>query len=377
MAPRRILIDGTSARGGGGFTYLANVLPRLGALAPDTHYRVLLRNARLAGSLPAVSNAELINLPEAGIATRLRHTFFDVPRRVGEWHPDLYFSVSEMAPLRLPCPIIASFRNPNVFTPLRQGWPIGQRTRLATLRWLARLAARTCDRIVFVSEDSARWIGDSLGLAESHRAVIHHGIDAAAWSETPPYRGHPRPYILSVSSIYRYKNYVRLIEAYAELAHREANAPDLVIIGDDQDPPYSEQMTAARAATGELAERIHILGEVPYAQVKSHYAGAELFVFPSYLETFGHPLLEAMAVGIPLVAADIPVFREVAGDAAIYANPYDVSSLATAMRTALRTDRSEKLVRRGSLRIREFTWERTAKQLLELFEATLANARVR
>ena len=111
---------------------------------------------------------------------------------------------------------------------------------------------------------------------------------------------HRPPYILSVSSVYTHKNYVRLIDAYAALGRRRDNMPDLVIIGDVQHPGYLVEMQRARAAAGdELAERIHFVGEVPYADVKAYYAGADLFVFPSYLESFGHPMLEAMASGDP------------------------------------------------------------------------------
>src|SRR5262249_31558451 len=170
------------------------------------------------------------------------------------------------------------------------------------------------------------------------RAVVHHGVDVRAWRAAVP-RGpmHPRPYILSVSSIYRYKNFVRLIEAYAELVDRylDLEVPDLVIIGDDQDAPYARKMEQARAATGDLAAHIHVVGEVPYGEIAAWYRDAELFAFPSHLETFGHPLLEAMAAEVPLVAADIPVFREIAGDAAFYADPFRVDELAAAMAAAL------------------------------------------
>jgi glycosyltransferase involved in cell wall biosynthesis len=187
---------------------------------------------------------------------------------------------------------------------------------------------------------------------------------------------HPRPYILSVSSIYRYKNFVRLIEAYAELVERHLglDIPDLVIIGDDQDPAYARKMEAARAATGDLAAHIHIVGEVPYPEIAAWYRGAELSVFPSYLETFGHPLLEAMAAEVPLVAADIPVFREIAGDAAFYADPHRPEKLAEAMAAAL-LDASarETLVKRGRDRLREYGWDRSANRLLSLFENVLAD----
>jgi glycosyltransferase involved in cell wall biosynthesis len=370
---RRILIDGSMARSGGGFTYLVNILPRMAALAPDDRFRVLLRSERLASSIAPAPNLQIDLLPDGSWAQRLRFTYREVPRLVREWGADLYFSAGESAPLRTACPMIASFRNPNVYTALNQGWSRKQQVRLRLLREISRLSAYSCDRIMFVSEDSARWIGDSLHIPEARRAVVHHGIDATAW--TPPKRSTLAhgSYILSVSSIYRYKNFVRLIEAYAALAHRRDDLPDLVIVGDDQDPEYSARMRSARDAAGELAGHIHLLGEVPYAEIRRYYAGADLFVFPSYLETFGHPLLEAMVSGVPTVAADIPVFREIAGDAAFYADPHKPEALASAMEEALFAPRArEALIKRGRDRVRSFGWDATARRLSELFDEVLA-----
>ena len=284
----------------------------------------------------------------------------------------MFFSAGETAPIWAPCPKIAAFRNPNVFTELDQGWSRKQSLRLTTLLALARVSAWTCDKIMFVSEDSARWIGERLALPEQRRAVVHHGIDAEAWSAPATRSLHPWPYILSVSSIYRYKNFVKLIEAYTQLARGLNDVPDLVIIGDDQDPEYTAKMQAARTAAGDLAEHIHLLGEVPYADIRDWYAGAELFVFPSYLETFGHPLLEAMAARIPVVAADIPVFREIGGDAALYADPHDAASLAGAMRAALESPELRRLLaKRGLEQVRAFSWDRSALRLLQLFREVL------
>jgi glycosyltransferase involved in cell wall biosynthesis len=269
--------------------------------------------------------------------------------------------------------MIASFRNPIPYAPRDPAFDWKQRLRLLGLRAVSRVSARCCDRIMFVSHDSARWIGDLLGVPPRRRAVVYHGIDTAAWAgagrATSPY---PKPYILSVSSVHRHKNYVRLIEAYAELARRRADMPDLVIIGDVQDPGYAVEMQQARNAAGDLAERIAIVGEVPYAEVKAYYGGAQLFVFPSYLETFGHPMLEAMASGIPVVAADVPVFREIGADAASYADPHDTGALARAIEQALFTPLRSELIERGGARVRDFGWDATARRLLSLFDEVLS-----
>ena len=371
----RILVDGTMARGGGGLTYLVNMLPRLTRLSPEDRFLLLLRSDRIASSIPSSPNLTIELLPPVGPAGRLWFTASEGGRIASRWNADLYFSAGESAPAVAPCPRIASFRNPYPFHPIDPEYSAGERIRLRILRALARLSARTCERVLFVSEDSARWIGDAIELPEARRAVVHHGVDAPAWrgagAQAPM---HPRPYILSVSSIYRYKNFVRLIEAYAELVdgYLDLEVPDLVIIGDDQDPPYARKMEAARAATGDLAAHIHIVGEVPYRDIAGWYRGAELFVFPSHLETFGHPLLEAMAAEVPLVAADIPVFREIAGDAAFYADPFRVEELAAAMAAALLDPGArESLVKRGRDRVREFSWDRAAVRLLALFAEVL------
>jgi glycosyltransferase involved in cell wall biosynthesis len=307
--PERILIDAAAARGGGGFTYLVNVLPRLAALAPNTRFRVLVRGSGLASNLPQIENLEICELPSVGLLGRFRFLFLEAPKLARDWGADIYFSVGEYCPLRLSCPSVVSFRNPNIFTELEQGWPLSQRFRLAVLKRLALASARSASRVLFVSEDSAEWIGNSIGLSVDKRAPVQHGIDLDRWrnppvDETKSARSAASmdAGILSVSSIYRYKNYVRLIEAYRLLHDRGISLPDLTIVGDDQDPDYSARMREARDACGELRERIHLVGAVPYREVVDYYRHAQIFVFPSYLETFGHPLLDARAARLPVEA---------------------------------------------------------------------------
>ncbi len=371
---RRFLIDGSMIKRGGGFTHLCNLMPKLARQAPQDHFRVMVADSCVAESIPRADNLEVDFLGSLGLVDRLRFTYREAPRKAASWNADLYFSAGELAPLTAPCPTIATFANPNVFVGGNpQKLLYRQRVRVSLLYGLARLSAARCERIAFVSEDSARWIGDSIGLPERKRAAIHHGIDAAAWRPARGSAAPERSCILSVSTIYPYKNYVRLIEAYAEMARRHPGAPDLVIIGDDMDPTYSRKIEAARAATGDLADCIHFPGEVPHAEIRRYYQRAALCVFPSFLETFGFPLLEAMASEAPLVASDLPVVREVAADAAFYADPFDSRSLARAMEAALVTPGArEVLVKRGRARVERFTWERTAHRLLNLFQTVLA-----
>ncbi|MDG2051209.1 MAG: glycosyltransferase family 1 protein [Myxococcota bacterium] len=373
LAKKRIVIDAAMVRRGGGFTHLVNVLPELISEAPTTRFLVLVRGNSVASSLPESPNLDLEVLPDANLAQRIRFQFDEAARLSRRYHADLYYSVAETAPRGLACPLVVSFRNPNVFTSLEQNWGFYQSLRLPALRRAAIRTARRAHRVIFVSHDSARWIGDSIGLAQNRRSVIHHGIDPEPWRSAGPARNQERTGILSVSSIYRYKNFVRLIEAWKHVAEQRENAPTLTIVGDIVDRSHSRDMAAARLRCGPLAEKVHLAGAVPYGEMAQYYRQSEIFVFPSYLETFGHPLLEAMASELPVIAADINVFREVAGEAALYCDPFDTNSIAAAINRVLdELPLRERLIDSGNARVGHFTWPVTARRTLEVLTEVLS-----
>lgn len=371
---RRFVIDGSMVRGGGGHTYLANVVPRLSQRAPQHRFLVLIRSAGLADVLRAGPNVEIRKLPEVGLAGRLAHEMFGATRLAKEWGADLWFSAAESGPWWPRIPLVVAFRNPNLFA-RDLGWGIADLLRLWLLRGLAGRSARTASAVLFVSADSARWIGDDVSLPPAKRHVVHHGVDPARWAGADRPEGAPSACILSVSSVYRYKNFVRLIEAFARVADRLDGEPDLVIVGDDQDPEYFAEMVRARAATGALASRIHLVGAVPYEEIPGYYRGAGLFAFPSLLETFGHPLLEAMAAGVPVVASDTPVSREIGGDAARYADATDAAALGHELAAVWQSPAlREQLVEKGRQRLAEFTWDASVDRLVALLDATASRA---
>jgi glycosyltransferase involved in cell wall biosynthesis len=369
---RRFILDGSMVWGGGGYTFLTGIVPWLARLAPDDDFRVFVRNPLCLDSLPELPNLEVELLRGSGFVDRLRFTTLQAPRIARAWNADLLFSFGEHAPLRSPCPAIASFQNANVFTQLEQGWAWYDVLRLRILRTLAGLSARRCARILFVSRDSAHWMGDAIGLPEEKRIWLHHGLDLEQWipDSSDPERA-PGP-ILSVSSIYRYKNYLRLMQAYALLLQRGLPLPDLVIVGDDQDSEYLVRMKELKQSLGEIGERIHLREGVPYEEIREQYAAAQLFVFPSYLESFGIPLIEALASGLPVVASDMPVFREIAGDAPYYVDPHDTESIAGGIEHLLFDPEARRShAQRSRERAREFSWEQSARRLLEAFAGVL------
>jgi glycosyltransferase involved in cell wall biosynthesis len=242
---------------------------------------------------------------------------------------------------------------------------------------LAKRTARRAARIITASETWRIPIARTLGVAPERIAIVPHGVSDRfrALAETrlagaAANRRADGPW-LSVSTVYRYKNYLRLIEAMSLLRGRGKAGRGLVIIGGDADPGYSRLLRSEIARRG-LERDVTLIGEVGYEAVTSHYGRAAALVFPSYLESFGHPLLEAMSAGVPVAASDIPVFRELAGEAVLYFDPFDSNDIVAKM-ARMDEDQQyrEQLAQMGVARSREFNWRKTATRTVEVFEAAV------
>jgi glycosyltransferase involved in cell wall biosynthesis len=174
----------------------------------------------------------------------------------------------------------------------------------------------------------------------------------------------PRPYVLFAGTLEPRKNLVRLVRAYRRVAVRLPHA--LVVAG-----PLgwrSKRLHRELAVRG--TGRVLLTGRVSDQDLDSLFRGADAFVYPSLYEGFGLPVLEAMARGVPTVTSAVSSLPEVAGDAAVLVNPGSVRALAAALEGLL-TDpaRTERARREGPERASLFTWDRTARMTLEVYEA--------
>ncbi len=196
--------------------------------------------------------------------------------------------------------------------------------------------------------------------------AIHHGTGLVGESpgSAPPRRTPPR-YALHVGTVEPRKNVPTLLAAWRLLRSRRAEPPPLVLCGG-----FGWQAEAARAEIGAAEAEgwlVH-LGYVGTEELAALYRGAEMVALPSFYEGFGLPAVEAMRAGAPLLASDIPVLREVAGDAALYAPP-DRPDLWADRAGELLADaglRAE-LRRKGLERAKRFDWERAAEETVRAF----------
>lgn len=231
-----------------------------------------------------------------------------------------------------------------------------QKETLENLRNQMLREITTADAIVCVSESTRRDLLHYYSVDPTRAVTVHSGLGTPANAE--PLDGLPSRYILFVSTIEPRKNLETLIDAYEQLRARGTYDGALVIVG--RVGWKSESLIPRLRADG-----IVHLDYLPAAQLATVYEQAEAFVFPSLYEGFGFPLLEAMARGVPTLAARSSSLPEIGGDAALYFDPLDARELAAQLERVVSdaTLRAE-LASKGRARAAEFRWSEAARQTL-------------
>lgn len=175
----------------------------------------------------------------------------------------------------------------------------------------------------------------------------------------------PENYILSVGTIQPRKNYVRLIEAFSKILPKFPGVK-LIIVG-KKGWLYDETLAAPR--TFAIEKDVIFLQGVTDEELPAFYEQAQCFALPSLYEGFGLPVLEAMAYRCPVVVSHVSSIPEIAGDAGIYVDPHDTDSIAKGLVQAINereTKQGTDRIERGLIRVKKFSWEKAAKQTLEV-----------
>ncbi len=232
---------------------------------------------------------------------------------------------------------------------------------------------REMDRIIAISEATRQDLIELLSVPPERIAVVYLGVDPRFRRvENPAERtavcarhGLPDRFILFIGTLEPRKNVERLIEAYSLVRREIADAPPLVLVGSRS--KSSGQVDAAVERLG-LARHVVFAGYVPHADLPALYSAADLFVLPSLYEGFGMPLLEAMACGTPVVAGDTSSLRELAAGRGVLVNPLRADDIAGGLVRVLRDPSLRAVsVERGLQFARTLTWERCARQTLDVY----------
>jgi glycosyltransferase involved in cell wall biosynthesis len=193
-----------------------------------------------------------------------------------------------------------------------------------------------------------------------------------AWDHVTRTYGVTKPFVLFVSSLWRYKNTAGLLRAFAA-AKSEIGDRQLVLVGPDRDREYVTELHALAEELG-IADDILWVGGVPLAETVQFYRCADVFAYPSFNETFGLPILEAMACGCPVVTSNTTAMPETAGGAALLADPFDPDSIADALAKACGPE-NEWLRAAGRERAGQFTWAACAERTLDVYRQVHAQHR--
>jgi glycosyltransferase involved in cell wall biosynthesis len=229
---------------------------------------------------------------------------------------------------------------------------------------LIRASLRRSDLILTNSEFSKREIVKELGADESKICKITLGVNAKAPADEAQVAAVlrryslKRPYVIAVGSTEPRKNNCRVIEAMRLL---QSEHPDLrlAIVG--------KSWRGLGFKPDLLDERVRQLGHVPDEDLPVLMQSAEMLVFPSLHEGFGFPVIEAMALGVPVVTSHVTALPEVAGDAALFADPNDVASIAAQMKQILNSPAlADDLRARGRARAGQFCWDTTCSEIASL-----------
>ena len=379
----KIAVDVRRIRDFGVGTYIRNLLQALAVIGGDHQYELICcaEDRPQFSELPKNFRTVIYDRRDS---SRLDH--IDLPRLLGRLRPDVTHIPFHRVPLLMPKPYLVTIHDlSSLFFDDASGMLHAART-FRLKRGLER-----AHRIVAVSGATQRDVTNLVPSTSERIRLIYNAPDpqflerpipADGGSGGPDVAARERhrileryqiryPFLLYAGSIRPQKNIPRLIEAFAVARsslenHRGYKDLRLIIIGDE----ISRHPDVRRAVIHSRVEScVRFLGFIPFETLRIFHELATAFVFPSLYEGFGLPPLEAMASGTPVIASAVSSLPEVVGGAAMLVNPENVFDIARGITEVLLNDElRESLIVKGRKQAARFSWARTAREMLDLYE---------
>ncbi|HWI08105.1 MAG TPA: glycosyltransferase family 1 protein [Solirubrobacteraceae bacterium] len=312
----------------------------------------------LVGALPEHPDLEYHVISQGGRGPELFFEQFELPVLLRRSRADLVHAPNCFLPLARPCMGVVTIHDlafevfPDDFS-RRTGWKY---------RTFTRRAARSAQRVICVSGYTAADVVRRYDVDEARVRIIPNAPSLPIGEERVPDEG---PYLLAVGDLRPKKNLMRLVHAFRQLRN-DGLEHRLVLAGVDGGPEASRVREAA------AGEPVRLTGYLSDARLDALMRGADALVHPSLYEGFGLVLVEAMARGVPVVAARATALPETGGDAAAYFDPLDVGDMAAAIGGVVGDrERHAELARRGVERARRLSWATSAALTVAVYEEML------
>jgi glycosyltransferase involved in cell wall biosynthesis len=358
------LIPGVS---GGVQTYAVSLLRALENLDSDNEYFIFLNREAAQIDLPTKPSFRYVICPFSASSRLTRYLWEQsyLPIKAAMLKLDVLHSPGYVGPIHAPCARILTIPDTN-WVDIKETIPV---LRRLILGFVSKNAARTSDRVLTISHFSKRRISEHLGISSDRIEVTHLGPrpampggEAKDWSDISQSYGIAGPYIVVFGGLSPHKNIRGLIDAYSHVKSELSHS--LLIIG--HLPPDISGIPEARSHDG--AGQIIATGYVPDDHVLPLLSHADLFLFPSWYEGFGLPVLEAQQVGVPVACSTAGSLPEVAGESAVFFDPHSTEDIGRAIRETLADkDLLLELRRKGYLNLSRFSWEKTARETLDIY----------
>jgi glycosyltransferase involved in cell wall biosynthesis len=393
----RLFINGIGASAGGGLTYLRNVIPHLSRRV-DAETTVMLNPAirRELGEMPNISFVEISeSFGTTGALRRFLREQTAIPRLIRRSGAQILISTGNFALWNSPVPQILLSRNSlyvssDFHRDVRARGEYGIWGDTLVKGFLARQSIRRADVTVAPSESFAlelsQWSGKEV-------VSLHHGFDptaftgditplpAAAKAQLEQARDDLR--LLFVSHYNYYRNFETLFRALPLLRERLNGKKVKLFLTcrlSSEANPGSYRAEAASSLVNSLrnsdSDCVVELGTIPYRSLHHLYRACHIYVTPAYAESFAHPLIESMSSGLPVVASDLPVHREICGDAGIYFSRFSPEALAEqVLRVHKSPQLADQLSNNGIRRARDFSWSKHVERLVALAEELMSPER--
>lgn len=378
MGRIKVLIDAFSVINTGGETYLSNLITRLSQNEDLELFLVLNREgSHLYSYLSNRMNVTTIEVTQANAALRLLSYQVLLPRLIRKHKIDVLYCPADFAPFYVPCKLVLGLMHQFIYFPeiARKVLPKNMLQRRKVQAILAKMSIERADKVISLSYALKERLVTDWHIESEKIEVIYPGLGNISKMQYSC-RGDmqnsddSRNLILTVSRLSPHKNIEVLIKAYALLSTELRKKHALVIVGQG-DVHYIRRMKGLVVDCG-IEESVRFLGGVSNEVLMELFRRSIVFVFPSLLEGFGLPPLEAMGAGVPVIASNAPAIPEVCGDAAKYFEPENAKDLHDAILSLLNDSAERKrLAKKGELVASSFSWEKTAEETMRVFEEVI------